>query len=111
MYLYLTELQLSVRVCNSTTLPPPCQATSVIFPCFVCGPRVFDFGDFAQGAQRNHQRGRARPDSPADDERNDREDKRSGNGDSSQGRPFLVHMKLGQPNNCDNIVSHPNAAV
>src|SRR6516165_3825165 len=50
---------------NSTTLSPPCQATSAIFPRFVCGPRVFDLGDFGQGAQRNHQRGRARPDLPA----------------------------------------------
>jgi hypothetical protein len=33
----------------------------------VCGPRVFDLGDFGQGAKRNYQRGRARPDSPADD--------------------------------------------
>jgi hypothetical protein len=24
------------------------------------------------------------------------------------GRPFFVHMKLGQPNNGDNIVSNPN---
>jgi hypothetical protein len=24
------------------------------------------------------------------------------------GRPFVVHIKLGQPNNSDNIVSHPN---
>ena len=33
----------------------------------VCRPRVFYLGDFGQSAQRNHQRGRARPDSPADD--------------------------------------------
>jgi hypothetical protein len=33
----------------------------------VCRPRVFDIGDFGQGATRNHQRGRARPDAPADD--------------------------------------------
>jgi hypothetical protein len=27
------------------------------------------------------------------------------------GRPFLVVMKLGQPNNSDNIVSHRNSKL
>jgi hypothetical protein len=44
---------------------------------------MFDFGDFGQGAQRNHQCGRARPDSSANEERSDREDKQRDYAESS----------------------------